>query len=356
MFRHDVGPVQLIADHSLVLLSGDAVGLGAGPDSVVDQTVTEDERRWVDLTWNIDSGGRHQGFHRFDRLALQWRQGDWNITVGRQAVSWGAGLVFQPMDLFTPFSPTVVDRDYKAGEDVVLVERLLPNGHDLQALHVLRRDAQRQVTSDVSSTALKWHGYAGSVEFEALVGEHYDERVVGVGLRVPVGSALLRTDVVATRFEDLIGDREWRVSAVLNMDYSFMVGERNAYLFGELFYNDWGVRDLPFSAATLPLELQQRLERGELFNLMQRYTALGGTFEWHPLVSQNAVLIGNLDDGSRLLQVSVTYNPSDHQLLQAGWVEPLGGAGDEFGGVPLLGDALTIGGGSRGFVRWVYYF
>jgi hypothetical protein len=42
--------------------------------------------------------------------------------------------------------------------------------------------------------------------------------------------------------------------------------------------------------------------------------------------------------------------------LEFGWVEPLGRAGDEFGGIPVAGDALTVGGGSQLFARWVYYW
>ncbi len=356
MFSHQAGPVRFIADHSTVLLSGDTAELGLDPSAVVDQTVTSDERRWQDLTWEIEDGNRHSSFHRLDRLALQWQQGDWSVTAGRQAVSWGSGIVFQPLDLFSPFSPTVVDRDYKAGDDLVLIDRLLANGQDLQLLHVLRRDREGHVTRDVSSTALKWHGYAGELEFEGVVAEHYDERVLGLSLRVPLGQALLRADVVATDHEPLFGDDDgWRVSGIINADYSFVLDERNAYVFAEYFYNDWGVDELPVSALSLPLALQERLERGELFNLMQKYLAAGGTFEWHPLISQSLTVIGNLDDGSSLLQTAFAYNPSDDQSMQLGWIEPLGRAGDEYGGVPLLADALTTGGGSRVYLRWVYY-
>jgi hypothetical protein len=110
----------------------------------------------------------------------------------------------------------------------------------------------------------------------------------------------------------------------------------------------------------LPQPLLDRLGRGELFNLMRDYLAAGITHEWHPLWNQNLALIGNLHDGSALLQTQVTYEPGDHQRLQAGVVIPLGGAGDEFGGVPLATDVdggqITTGGGARGYLRWVYYF
>lgn len=367
MFKQRVGPVQLLLDHSTVLLNGDAVALGRDPNSAVDQTVTNDDRRWADLTWDIEDGDRHQSFHRLDRLALQWQPGDWSFTFGRQAVSWGSGIVFQPLDLFSPFSPTVVDRDYKAGDDLVLADRLLPNGHDLQLLHVIRRDFEGHVTAEVSSTAFKWHGYAGPAEFELVAAEHYDERVLGASLRMGVGQALVRTDVVATRYESILdGDAQWRVSGIINADVSFMLGQRNAYVFAEYFHNDWGADELPPNLLLLPQALQLRLARGELFNLMQDYVAVGGSFEWHPLVTQTATLISNLHDSSSLLQMQLNYEPGDHQRLQVGWLQPLGRSGDEFGGVPVFtrpaaggnnsaGEVVTTGGASRIYLRWVYF-
>ncbi|MEM9620603.1 MAG: hypothetical protein AAF993_03075, partial [Pseudomonadota bacterium] len=273
------------------------------------------------------------------------------FTLGRQAVSWGSGIVFQPMDLFSPFSPTVVDRDYKAGDDLLLIDRLLANGQDLQFLHVVRRDLDNQVSSAVASTAVKWHGYFGSVEFELVGARHYDEPVFGVSLRAPIGTALMRTDIVASR--NLAGD--WRVSGILNADVTFALGERNAYVYAEYFHNGWGVGELT-SAAELPTELQERLLRGELFNLMRNYLAVGGNYEWHPLLNQNVTLIGNLHDASVLLQMQLSYQPGDNQSIDLGWIEPLGRAGDEFGGVRVLPDAgVTAAGASRAYLRWVYY-
>jgi hypothetical protein len=78
--------------------------------------------------------------------------------------------------------------------------------------------------------------------------------------------------------------------------------------------------------------------------------------QWHPLWTQSLVFISNLHDGSSLMQTSLSYEPGDHQRMQFGWVEPLGRAGDEFGGLPLLGEAITTGGASTVFVRWLYYF
>jgi hypothetical protein len=353
MFRQDLGPIRFIVDYSLILQNGDAIALQNGQDSALDQTVISDRNRWINATWDVEDGAgfHHQSLHRLDRAAIQIQQGDWGVTLGRQAVSWGSGHVFQPMDPFNPFSPTVVDRDYKPGNDLLLVERLFDNGHDMQVLHIARRDADYHVTNDVSSTAFKWHGMMRESEFEVVAAHHYGGGMGGLTLRVPWGGAMIRSDVMAS---ELRGGK-WSVSGIVNADYSFMLGNFNSFVFGEYFYNDLGVNELPDRLSALPLELAVRLERGEVFNLMKHYMALGGNILWHPLFNTSLTLITNIKDSSSLMSFSASYIPSDHQTLQVGWIHPLGRAGNEYGGVPLLGKGVTTGGASRGFLRWLYY-
>ncbi|MDH3641217.1 MAG: hypothetical protein OES38_03930 [Gammaproteobacteria bacterium] len=343
-------------DHSLILNGGDSFAFLTSPGATLDQSPTDDDLRLMDLTWEIDSGSRHQLVHRLDRLAMQYRGGTWGLTIGRDAVSWGNGLVFQPMDLFNPFAPTTVDRDYKAGDDLVIVDKLFSDGSDLQLLGILRRDFDGDASDDVASAAAKWHAFVGAGEFELFAGKHYRDHVFGGSLRVPLGGALVRADLVATHLRGELDDGGWRVSGVLNVDTSFAMAGRTAYVFAEYYHNDFGVTELPDSFVELPAELVLRLARGEVFNLMQDYLALGGTYEWHALWNQSLTLITNLGDASGLLQTQLSYTPSDHSTVQAGVLVPIGSAGDEFGGVPVFGEAVTSGGALQGYLRWVYYF
>ena len=351
MLRHSAGSVTVLADHALTLVSGDSHGLLRTLQPTLDQSPAGDGHRAVNLTWEIDSGTRHRSWGRLDRLAVQYRLNDWSLTLGRQAVSWGNGMVFAPMDLFNPFAPTTVDRDYKAGDDLFLAERLLANGGDVQLLGVVRRDGHGRRTGQAASTAFKWHGFAGPMEFDLIAAKHYRDRVFGGGVRFPVGLALMRSDWVATRLDD----GGWRLSGLLNADVSFVAAGRNAYVFAEYFHNGFGVAKLPATPDLLPAALAGRLNRGEVFNPMRDYLALGGNLEWHPLINQALTLIGNLNDGSVLLQSSLSYEHGDHQRLQLGIVTPLGQRGKEFGGVPVLADKITSGGGKTLFARWVYY-
>ena len=155
MFQKTISAVTLQVEHSTTLVTGDSLNFPTAPGTVLEQSPEGDERRLMDLTWEIEDGDRHRSFHRLDRLALKLRRDDWAVTVGREAVSWGAGLVFRPMDLFNPFAPTAVDRDYKAGDDLLLIERLFSDGSDLQVLAVGRRDETGDFTGQAGSLAGK---------------------------------------------------------------------------------------------------------------------------------------------------------------------------------------------------------
>ena len=358
MLNKTVGQLQFQVHHSSVLQTGDTAQWGQGAVAQVDQMAATDAHRLLDMTWQTDTGRRHQWSHRIDRMSVQWQQADWSVTLGRQAVSWGSGIVFQPLDPFNPFAPTAVDRDYKNGDDLVLVERLLPNGHDLQVLHVMRRDDRQQLRSRVSSTATKWHGYLFDSEFELIAASHYDQDFVGLSIRQPLGPAVVRTDL-AWR-EGLQSGNRWRLLGIVNVDVAFPIRDRMAYVFAEYFYNDFGMQSMPGPADTIPQQLETALLRGEVFNLMREYLAVGASYQWHPLLTQSLSVISNLSDGSALLQGQLSIDSAQNQQLQFGFIGGYADPGDEFAPLSVTlspqGELLTQGGSDRYYLRWAWYF
>ena len=341
------GSFTVEVDHATTYLVGDSIESAADSGPTFDQTPTGDEHRLLNLTWEVDRGDRHRLLHRFDRFALKYRTPRWAVTVGRDAVSWGSGVVFHPMDLFNPFAPTTVDQDYKAGDDLIRIERLFDDGSDLELLAVARHG---EVEDDTASVALKYRTLVGSGELDFLAARHHGGEVVGLGLRAPVGGALFRSDLIAV--DDAEG---WTLSGIVNVDYSFPVGQSSVYVFAEYFRNGFGVAGLPDDLDLLPDALTDRLGRGETFSLMRDYVAVGAQFRWHALVNQNISVIANLHDASKILQTAVGYDASDAARLQVGLIKPMGGQGDEFGRLGV-GDGLTVGGGTRGYMRLVYFF
>ena len=349
MWRGEAGRLRFRIHHSVTAVGGEAAAFGRTFGMALEQTPTDDGKRLFDLTWELAKGADIRLLHRFDRLAIDYRSSRWALAIGRQAVSWGSGMVFQPMDFLNPFAPTSVDQDYKPGDDMARLRMLFDNHHQFEAIVVGGRvgeDANRSA----SSVGAKYEGGVGDAGFELIGARHRGDTVFGLGLQAGVRAGFVRANVVWTKH-----DGGTAVSGVLNADCSLEVLGKTVHLFGEYHRNGFGMRRLPPDLRTLPEALRARRRRGELFTLMRDYAAVGARFRWHLLATQSASLITNLRDGSHVLQVAFTYDPSDDSRVHAGFLKPFGGVGDEFGR-GVLGQGMTSGGASQAFARLVYYF
>ena len=346
--------------HSLALDSGDSRGVSTALDGLfsgdgLSTRQGSDERTLMDLAGRVDRGDRHQWTHRADRLNVRYSGQSWNVVAGREAVTFGAGLVFNPMDFLNPFAPSAVDKDFKPGEDLLHVQHRLRTGGEVSLLAVGRRNGEGEATLSASSLAFHYTNTITEGEIEVLAAQHRDEGVLGVGVRWPFAGAMLRSDIVATAPD---GDEGVRISALLNADYSFSLGDKLVHVYGEYYHNGFGVRNLD-PARPLPEALQRRLIEGELFVLGRDYLAVGGSMTWHALVSQSFSFVTSLQDGSSFLQTTATIDVSSSSRLDIGALVQTGSAGDEFGGRPIAraidGELITLGTGHRVYLRWTWY-
>ncbi|MGA7827163.1 MAG: hypothetical protein WCA04_05860, partial [Geobacteraceae bacterium] len=140
----------------------------------IENRIPEDDRRLMDLTSVISENDDLVLYHRIDRLVLTLKP-DWGVVrVGRQAVTWGNGLLFNPMDLFNPFAPTDIEREYKIGDDMVSLQTPLGGSGNLQVLYVPRRNpATSRLAWESSSLAAKYHFPVASNEFDLMAARHY---------------------------------------------------------------------------------------------------------------------------------------------------------------------------------------
>ena len=345
LVKHAAGPWRFEFDPTLTWTGGDAVQVLSGAGLPLDQLPGNDSQRFFNWSEELFSHEEQRMVTRADRLSVAYRQPSWSLRVGRQAISWGSGLVFQPLDLFSPFAPTTIDREFKPGVDAILFESLVGDSGELQALWIGRQP----VVSNRSShtVALKWHVGLNQLSVDAIVAEHIGDDFAGISLSVPVGGALVRMD--ASR---LCEDETCTVNALVNVDYTVSVGQALFYVFAELYHSGFGLASAtePISAA-----LQRRLARGEVFTLMENYGSVGANITWHPLLSQSFVVLNNLDDGSGLFQTTMNYEPSDSTRVQFGFSVPFGKQNSEFGEKEIHAD-MTSGGGSTWFATLSYYF
>ncbi len=327
---------------------------GSVPEGVAPGGVPSDDRRLMDLTSVIKEEDGFVLYHRLDRLALT-ASPDWGtVTAGRQAVTWGNGFLFNPMDLFNPFSPTDIERDYKLGDDMLFVQVPAAGSGSVQMLYVPRRDPDDgDVTGDEASLALKGHLFKGSEEFDLMAAKHYQDYVFGLGGAGTVGDAAWRADVTWTHLAQDNPDRDYP-SFVANIDYSWIWWKKNVYGFAEFFYSGVGKDD--YQDALSDPTITARIARGELFTLGRSYFAGHLRIELHPLVNLLFTTITNVEDPSGVLQPRLTWDVTgDLQLLLGGNVV-WGAKGSEYGGISIPGTPYTTRAADSVYGWLAYYF
>ena len=313
----------------------------------------KDNHRLFKLTDEWGHSDKLDAVHRLDRIYLGYTGEQLVIRAGRQAVSWGHGLTFHPLDIVSPFSPTDIDKDYKSGDDMLYGQWLFDSGDDVQMILLPRRNLETdKVESEQSSLAFKYHGnYQEEWEFDLLAARHFDENVFGFGLAKDVLEAVWRFDVSAARLKE----GGTAVSLVTNLDYSWVWFERNFYGSIEYFRNGVGETQ-PANYISPDPALQTRLQRGEVYTRGRDYLSSGVRIELTPLFNFHTSWIANLHDSSGIFQIRGIYDWTENLQL-IGWLDlPYGDNGTEFGGIPISENGGNLGPGQRVYLRLSYYF
>jgi hypothetical protein len=320
------------------------------PDLFTDGGILEDDRRFMDLTGTIDEGEAYVVYHRLDRLALRLVPEWGTVRVGRQAVTWGNGLLFNPMDLFNPFSPADIERDYKVGDDMVSTQFSVAKGGELQFLYIPRRSlVSGEVEWEQSSLAGKLHFSRDTTEFDIMAAGHYGDAVIGLGSAGYLKDAAWRLDGTWT---DLDNDDGY-LSVVANIDYSWIWLGRNWYGFVEIFFN--GLSHNRYPEAYRDSEIASRIERGELFTLGRTYLSGHVRVELAPLFNLYVTVIENLADPSGTVQPRAVWDMAEDMQVTFGAALYHGRKGTEFGGVTIPGAGLMDKPSNKAFL-WISYF
>jgi len=342
------------ADYQFLARHGDSVSLPSQfPGYGFSSQSINDDFRLMDLTETISERGQTIYAHRLDRLHLTYTTEQSVVRLGRQAVSWGNGLVYNPMDFFNPFDPAAIDKEYKTGDDMLYGQYLFDNGNDLQAVWVGRRDDDGDIDSDVFSFAAKYHVFLDDYEFDFLLAEHFDERVVGIGGVANLGGSVWRSDIVSSEV-----DNDWQTSAVLNLSYSWLARGKNMSGHLEFYRNDFGIDDGDYSPLNLAEnpELVNRIQRGELFTLGRHNLSASATIELTPLWLFTFTLFNNLDDDSQLLQLVSQHDLEQNLQLLLAINLPDGDDDSEFGGIDSGVPNRPLSVDESLFVQLAYYF
>lgn len=324
--RPRAGPldVEIAYEHGLRMHSGSG-GLGSplgAPTAAA----------WLDLQWTVVDDDHVTWTHRFDRLWASVSGAAWEITVGRQTVSWATTLILTPADPFAPFDPSDPFRAYRAGVDAARVQ-YFPG--PLSEVDLVVRPADTREGTTVTAL-LRGRLALGATDLSGWAGAIHDAPGAALAASRSVGPFELRGEASVREDPDGSG-------AVLRLavgaDRRLTVAGRDLYVVGEYQHEGFGAAD---AGDLIEVVLSDPYSRGELQVLGQNELALSGSYQLHPLWSLELLGLLNLGDGSVLLAPAAGYSAASEVALRGGIFFSFGdssvdvesGVGSEYGPVP----------------------
>lgn len=129
--------------------------------------------------------------HELDRAQVRFRLPRMEAILGRQPIGFGAGRIWQPLDLFASFSPLTLEREFKPGVDALVVRGSPGDFSSLTFARVLSPAEQpltppssvvhfRGKVGEESEVTLLW----GRVRDEMKRGGSFETAFKGFGLRI----------------------------------------------------------------------------------------------------------------------------------------------------------------------------
>lgn len=329
------GPLRLDLHHAVSALPSSGSGGALGSSAGVALTAPE----LVDLTWQANTDPALILRGRTDRALLTASIPHLVIAVGRQPVSFGAGMFFTPMDVVNPFSAATIDTEYKPGVDAVRIDGFAGVSSRVTAVAAWSGptpfgdpDFRSRGLGDVI-LALSGGGTIGTTDLFGLVSVARAEPVVGLGFAGGLGPIGLHGEATVTVPAEDAAETDPFVRAVLGGDGR---PTGTTTISTEVYLQTHGAAD---PSGYLERITGPRFARGEIWQAGRLYAAVAVAQEITPLVSGSLALIGNLEDPSALVAPGLSWSIADEVVLGFGLYAGLGARPDR---VPLTFDPATF--------------
>ena len=255
--------------------------------------------------------------HDLDRAVVRLYLGGADISLGRQAITWGNAQLFTAADLWSPFSPYELDTSQKRGVDAARAI-LTPVGTSELELIV----ADRGSLGDLSGGAVlrvfgaRLDGFFGAAK-------SWDQVLATAGARTETGAWTLQGEAtLPARITEAEAGRSPEPGVQLP----------RATVGATRFSERWlVVAEAHFNGAgaARPADYAARLEdpdfvRGETFWFGRYYG--GGTVAWVPNVewTLTAGALVNVRDPSALGLATIEYERGESLALSGGWAGGFG--------------------------------
>lgn len=275
------------------------------------------------LDWSVMDVPGASWRHEIDRAFVAWHAGGAEITVGRQAVGLGRGVLFGAIDVFAPFSPLEADREWRRGVDAVRAEVKLADRWSADGVAAFGESL------DASAAVARLRGYAGEVDGEVVLGWRARDLVAGLVSSAAVGEAEVHGELAVYRTPDPypggLGPGARLVpKAVAGASWRIPVGQ-GIPIFLEWHWSGFGVADPADAVGRLAdPAFRERYLRGDTQILGRQTAALLATYEANPELTLNLLGLVSTRDASGVAAPGATLRLGDRLTVQATLYLPWG--------------------------------
>lgn len=311
---------DMIAAEVHPLVVGTTGGLGGGAGGITSLGVGQARPEAIDLSLDPIGGASGTVNALIDRAFVRLRVPHFDLTIGRQPISFGTGFFFTPMDLVAPFSPATIDREFKPGVDAIRGDLYLGTATRFTALvtYAGAWDLDGIVAAAHARTTVV------GVDLGAFLARAYGDQVFGIEMAGDALGVGLRAEATATfpakadafDFDDgeltlPQGGPSPFLRAVVGADVRF----DTLSFFGELYVQTLGELD---PEQYLTRFADERFGRGELWLAGRYYGALSGSWQVNPLLTTSVSGFVNFGDASIMVSPALSWSVSDEVDLNIG--------------------------------------
>jgi hypothetical protein len=302
-------------------------------------TGTNGMYRFTDVSWDWGETAQVQARLWLDRFALKFSLPWFDLTLGRQAVTFGKAYFWNPLDVFQAFDPRSFDRDYKPGVDALRIDVSLGDFSGLTLVGALGRTLEfsklDEPTDDVgvswlgSSILLRAYTMLWDWDFAIQGGKVYGGYQVGAATSGELGPLEVRAEgayfismdadlLFEPRFSSFIEPRYDAMpdhfTGVLGIGHRF---EFNLQIEAEYMYNGAGDPDRWYWALL-------RMGAGRSYHMGEHLLGVMANYKILPILQGSIAWIFSFSDYSSLIQPGFVLSVSDEADFIMGAMIALG--------------------------------
>ncbi|MEE2821899.1 MAG: hypothetical protein VYA53_02850 [Acidobacteriota bacterium] len=269
------------------------------------------ESTYLPLNRTLAHGDEWELVGSIDHFNFKFNFESIRVVVGRQPITWGVTYFWPALDLFAPFSPNRIDRDYKPGVDVI--RATIPWGNY----------SELELIGGALGSSLKQDGvfgalariYLGPLDIGFVGGKFHGDTVTGGFLTTDFYGTGLRGELNWTQSGDIadrLRDKKTFLRSAVGIDRQL---SPSLSLSVEIAFNGYGVKE---AQEYLTQTSANRIARGEVTAMGKWYSGILSSWALHPLGTLNNSILVNWQDPSALWIPNLSWSTGNNSTVLLG--------------------------------------